>query len=134
MVQWFNRFKLFLLKLLGVRPVSVSLNILETEAEIQKSALIIHSFAKDEVVDAFRKLLRAQQTRSLFALSSFGGSIETLHKLQGHLQAIEGLLKFIEEAESLSAEEARRLRAMRQSESKGRVLKMGIKQRQDVVI
>lgn len=136
MVQWFKNLKIFILRFLGVKPVSLSLNLEETEKVIQKSALVINAYAKDEAIRAVHDLLRAQQTRSLFALASFSGSLETLHKLQGHLQAIEGLLKFIDEAEKLKAEDIRAIRGRTEkSDSKARVLRMGpSSRRQDVVI
>jgi predicted RecB family endonuclease len=123
MVQWFKTFKLFILRFLGVKPLSVDLAIEETEDKIQKTALVIHAFAKDEAIMAVKTLLKAQQTRALFSLSSFGGSEVKLAKLQGHLEAIEGLLKFVSECEELKPEDIRALRAMKKKDGTTKVLK-----------
>jgi hypothetical protein len=134
MAQWFKSLKLWLLKFLNVAPTNVALDIHMTEERIKRSALTLHTYHKDEAMVAMTELLRAEQTRLLFSLASFDGTLEKLHKVQGRLEAIGGLLSFIKEAGALSAPEVKTLRQQRQKEATSRVLKFGSNKPQDVVI
>lgn len=122
MAQWFKRLKLMLLKMLGVKPYSVSLSIEDTEKTIVKASLVLNRYANDEAVIAIVSVLRAQQTRSLYALSSFNGTLEQLQKLQGHLQAIDGLLLYLKDVSEMSAKDLRALAGTQESEKKSKVL------------
>jgi len=133
MAQWFKSMKLWLLHLLGARPTSIDLDMQSTDEKIKRSALVLHTHYRDEAMVAMVELLKAEQTRALYFLSSFDGSADKLHRLQGRLEAITGLIAFIHEAGALQALEVKSLRQKKQDEARTRVLKFGSKP-QDVVI
>lgn len=135
MAQWFNRLKLFLLKVLGAKAYSVALSIEDTEKSIVKASLVIHRHANDEAMRAMVSVLRAQQTRSLYALSSFNGTLENLHKLQGHLQAIDGLLLYLKDVSEMSSKDIRSLVSQHEEPKKSKVINLSPgSRRQDTVI
>lgn len=109
MAQWFKKLKLFFLRLLGAKPFSVDLALEDTEKKLTKAALMVHRYYNDEGIQAVVTVLKAEQTRALYALASFNGTIEQLHRLQGRLDSVSGLLSFLKDADELKDADIRKL-------------------------
>jgi ribosomal protein S2 len=134
MVQWFKKLITFFTILYNKKNKQICLDIQGTEERVRKAALTIHAYSKDEAILAVREVLKAQETRSLYSLAMMKGSLEELHRIQGQLQAIGGLLTFLDDAAAMRAEQVKDLRAKRQDEIKSKILHMGARPKQDTVI
>lgn len=135
MAQWFKKLRFIILRLIGVPPMRLVVAIGDVEETISRGALAIRAYYKDEGVQAVLQVCRAQQTRNMYALSSFGGDAVKLARMQGQIETITNLINFIESAGSMPAENADKLRKEKQDAAKTRILKFGsTKTHNDVVI
>lgn len=119
MVQWF---KLFFLRLLGAKPYSMPLAIDKVQDTVERQALVIRDYYKDEAIQAVLAVLRAEHVSTLYKLASFKGEPALLYRMQGQIETLQSLITFMEGAGSLTHEQASSLRK-KSAKDASRVLK-----------
>jgi hypothetical protein len=119
MVQWF---KFFILRLLGAKPYSMPLAIEKVQDTVERQALVIRDYYRDEAIQAVMHVLKAEQVATLYKLSTFRGDSAALYRMQGQIETLQNLLSFMEGAGALTNDQASSLRK-KSTKDASRVLK-----------